>query len=304
VHEDNAVERATHFIETIPPCPNTFHGRGIVICGGGVGYFTGAWVCINQLRRLGCTLPIQLWYLGPREVDEHMHALLAPLEVKCIDARELRKEHPARILNGWELKPYALLHCPFREVLLLDSDNVAVVNPEFLFDTPQFHDTGAIFWPDYGRMKAERPVWRVFGVPFRDEPEFESGQILINKDRCWRSLNLTMWFNEFSDCFYNYVYGDKDTFRFAWHRVGEKFAMPPFPIHSLEDTMCQHDFEGRRIFQHRNTDKWNFYRENKRIEGFLFEDECRGDVARLRALWDGKVRTTSRGTETSRVGVE
>ena len=44
------------FIRTIPGYPDRYQGRGIVICGGGVRYFTGAWVCINMLRRAG--LPI------------------------------------------------------------------------------------------------------------------------------------------------------------------------------------------------------------------------------------------------------
>jgi len=292
VHSDNCVRRAAEFIERIPPCPGNFHGRGVVICGGGAGYFTSVWVCINQLRRVGCALPIQLWHLGPREMDQTMRAILAPLGVECVDAYALRRKHPARILNGWELKPYALLHSPFREVMLLDCDNVAVVDPAFLFDTPQFRETGAIFWPDYERMVPSRNAWKAFGVPFRDEPEFESGQIVLDKERHWRALNLTMWFNEYSDFFYREVWGDKDTFRFAWHRLGEKFSMPPFPIHSLEDTMCQHDFEGRRIFQHRKSAKWRLRVENKRIEGFLFEEECLADIERLRALWSGKVVRT------------
>lgn len=291
VHEDNARERAARFIGSIPPCPDIFDGRGIVICGGGVRYFTCAWVCVHQLRRLGCTLPIQLWFLGPKELDDQMRALVAPLGVTCIDGRELRQRIPARILNGWELKAYALLHCPFREVLLLDADNVPVVDPEFLFDTPQFRESGAIFWPDYGRMKSDRAAWSLFDVPFRDEPEFESGQMVVDKSRAWRPLNLAMWYNEFSDFFYHHIHGDKDTFRFAWHRLGQKFSLPPFPIHSLPCTMCQHDFEGRRIFQHRNMDKWSLRGENKRISGFQFEDECRADLERLRGAWDGVIQT-------------
>lgn len=291
VHAGNALEYSERFIATIPPFPNTFHGRGIVIPAGGVGYFPGAWISIQQLRRLGCALPIQLWYLGKTEMNEQMRALVAPLGVQCIDASEVRHRHPARILNGWELKPYALLHCSFREVLLIDSDNIPVVNPEFLFDAPQFRETGAIFWPDFNRMKSDRAAWKHFGVPFRDEPEFESGQVLLNKARCWRALSLTMWFNEYSDFFYHHVWGDKDTYRFAWHRLGQAFAMTSHPLQYLECTICQHDFEGRRIFQHRNNDKWNFKRDNKRITGFLFEDECLGDLARLRTLWDGKVHS-------------
>lgn len=297
VHDGNAAEKARQFIATIPDYPNRFAGRGIVICAGGLGYFTCAWVAVHQLRRLGCTLPIQLWHLGPRELHKPLRELVAPLGVECIDGLEVRKSHPARILNGWELKPYAILHCPFREVLSLDSDNVPVVNPEFLFETERFRDTGAIFWPDYKRMAPERSAWNVFGVSFRDEPEFESGQVVVNKETCWRSLCLTMWYNDFSDFFYQHVHGDKDTFRFAWHRLGQPFAMPQFAIHTLESTMCQHDFDGHRIFQHRNCDKWNYRRENKRVTGFLFEDECRADVARLRALWDGTFGTTRDGND-------
>jgi hypothetical protein len=289
VHIDNADQHASRFIETIPPCPSSLRGRGIVIGGGGLGYFTCAWVCIHQLRRLGCTLPIQLWYLGPRELDSRMRSLVAPLGVECVDALEVRRRHPARSLDGWPLKPYSVLHSPFREVLLLDADNVPVVNPEFLFDTPEFRETGAIFWPDRGRMKPADLPWKVFGVPFRDEPEFESGQIVVDKEKCWRPLRLAMWFNEHSDFYYQIVHGDKDTFRFAWHRLGQAYAMPPRPMREIDSTFCQHDFSGRLLFQHRNENKWNYRRENKRIAGFQFEEDCLNDVRRLRSIWDGKI---------------
>jgi hypothetical protein len=51
--------------------------------------------------------------------------------------------------------------------------------------------------------------------------------------------------------------------------------------------MCQHDFQGRRIFQHRNCDKWDLLLSNKRIRGFEFENECRQYIAELQHAWDG-----------------
>ena len=45
--------------------------RGIVIPAGGQTYFTNAWVCLNMLRRSGCTLPVEFWYLGPSEFENH-----------------------------------------------------------------------------------------------------------------------------------------------------------------------------------------------------------------------------------------
>jgi hypothetical protein len=52
--------------------------------------------------------------------------------------------------------------------------------------------------------------------------------------------------------------------------------------------MCQHDFQGRRVFQHRNLDKWSLF-GNKRVKGFWFEDECRQYLDQLRRLWNGAI---------------
>jgi hypothetical protein len=156
---------AADFIAQLGEAPRTFKGRGIVICGGGLRFFPGVWVTLNMLRLLGCSLPVQVWHLGPEEADLRMKSLTAPLNAVWIDADELRASHPARSLGGWELKVYALMHCPFKEVLLLDADNVPVLNPEYLFETPQFKKTGAVFWPDQNLLEPQHIRWRIFGVP-------------------------------------------------------------------------------------------------------------------------------------------
>ncbi|MBI3417902.1 MAG: hypothetical protein HY043_21625 [Verrucomicrobia bacterium] len=284
-----ALEAAESFRKRIPPYPGDFQGRGIVICGGGVLMFTNAWVCINMLRRLGCVLPIQLWHLGDEEMDDTMRALVTPLGVECVDAFAVRREHPVRRLNGWALKPYALVHSPFEEVMLLDADNVPVVNPEFLFETPQFRRSGAIFWPDHGRLGPQHSAWKIFSVPYRDEPEFESGQMVVNKRKCWEPLALCLWYNENCDFFYQHVHGDKETFHMAFRKCKKSWSMPGKPIQSLPGTMCQHDFQGRRLFQHRNLDKWNLFFTNQRVRGFQFEGECRESLRRLKQSWDCRI---------------
>lgn len=280
------------FVKELTVSHVRYQGRGIVICGGGSIYFSNAWVCINMLRRLGCKLPIQLWHLGRKEMSEQMKTLLAPLEVECVDACKTRKNFPARSLHGWALKPYSILHSPFREILFLDADNVPVVNPEFLFDTSQFQATGAIFWPDYhydNRQKA-RPVWRSCGLRQPYEPEFESGQMVLDKQRSWQALRLCLWFNEHSDFYYQYLHGDKETFHIAFRKLKQRYSLVPKSIHTLPGTMCQHDFQGRRIFQHRNTAKWDLFQPNQRVKDFWFEDECLRYLAELRRVWNGRVR--------------
>lgn len=283
----------SRFMAEIPDYPaDRFSGRGIVICGGGLKYFPSAWVCIHMLRRLGCNLPIQLWHLGNKELNREMKQLVAPLGVECVDALAMKRKYPARVLRGWALKPYALVHSRFREALFLDADNVPVANPESLFDTPPFKTHGAIFWPDLGRRRTRQAlaIWRNCGLRPPREPEFESGQIVVDKERCWRALRLCLWLNENCDFYYRHFHGDKDTFQLAFRKSGKSYAMIRTPIHRLAATMCQHDFEGRRIFQHRNLDKWDLFLRNQRIEDFWFESECRDHVRELRRLWSGALR--------------
>lgn len=287
----NAPQRAREYLNTIPAYPaEKYSGRGIVICAGGLGYFARAWVCIRMLRQFGCTLPVEVWHLGRAELDEAMEALLASLNVRCVDARGMPNRAPMRNPLGWELKCYSTLHTGFREVLSLDADNVPTENPEFLFGTAEYQKTGAIFWPDYGCLGTRRKIWRLCEVPYRKESEFESGQMVINKEVCWRALNLAWWYNDHSEFYYRHIHGDKDTFHMAWRRTNTPYSMPQYPIESLEGVMCQHDFSGRRIFQHRNSHKWSFFGENKRIEGFRFEADCRAHLDGLRRLWDGTIR--------------
>lgn len=172
------------------------------------------------------------------------------------------------------MKPYAIIHSRFKEVLWLDADQVPVQNPEFLFETPEFKRLGAVFWPDFNRFKPDHPMWGFTGVEYRDEPEIQAGEILVDKERCWEPLRLSLWFNEHHRFFYRYILGDKDTYRFAWHKLDRRYAVPPFPIHALEGTMCQHDFSGRRLFQHRNMKKWQLLGPNPRVAGFEYEEEC------------------------------
>jgi ADP-heptose:LPS heptosyltransferase len=287
--EYNARIVMERFLDSLPAYPGGYRGRGVVICAGGVPLLTNAWVCLRMLRRQGCDLPIELWHLGKEEMDPALAQLVRPFGVRCVDAFQVRKRHPARILRGWGIKPYALLHCRFREALLLDADNVSLVNPEFLFETAQFQRTGAIFWPDLQRWDASEPVWRICGVPFRNEAQFESGQIVVDKSRCWKALRLALWMNEHGDFFYEHIYGDKDTFGLAFRKLHQPWSMPSHGVEKLESTMCQHDFQGRRIFQHRNMDKWDLLLRNKPIKGFRFEAACRAFIEELRDRWDGRV---------------
>jgi hypothetical protein len=269
-----------------------FAGRGIVICAGGERLFTCAWVAIGILRRaLHCRLPIQLWHLGPEEIGPPMRALLEAQDVEIIDALEQARRYPLRIAGGWELKSYAIVHSRFREVFLLDADNVPLIDPAALFELPQYAATGAIFWPDAVRLRADNPIWQIAGVAYRSTPSVESGQLLVDKQRCWAALQLAQHMNQHSDFFYQHLYGDKDTFLIAWLRLGQDYAMPAHAPLLRHAVINQRDFDGRIIFQHRNSAKWSYGSANTRIAGFELHDECAALLAELQQVWSGRVFT-------------
>lgn len=284
------------------PCEypeNQFSGTGIVVCAGGRTYFTCAWVLVNLLRRLGCRLPIEVWYRGRHEMSDVMRLMLESVtNVYCMNAAD---QGDGRRLDGWEVKPYAITHSRFEEVLFLDCDNVPTRDPSGLFEEDVYRSFGAVFWPDRwmgkGDLDSLRTIWpqawEACDVAQRDEPEFESGQMVIHKRRCWRALQLTMFLNKHSDFFYHWLLGDKDTFHMAWRRIRQPYGMPMFrPEQDSDDgpVLYQHDFQGRRFFQHRNQDKWNYDGGNIRIPGFKHEEACLKFVRCLQKRWDGVVR--------------
>ena len=84
---------AEEFLAAIPDYPvDRYHGRGVVLAGGGERYFPSLYVSIRALRHVGCRLPIQVWYLGRNnEMPADRQALLGPYGVECIDADAVRR---------------------------------------------------------------------------------------------------------------------------------------------------------------------------------------------------------------------
>lgn len=230
--------------------------RGIVIGAGGAKYFSCGFACFWTLRQLGCNLPVEFWILGEHEIDRNMLALAKAHDIKVVDGLEVcrRKKLSPRILNGWELKPFSVLHSDFEEVMYLDADNIPAVNPEYLFDDPTYVKTGAMFWPDLPpEFRTEwlpSVCWENIGMTYQDSVDFESGQFMINKAKCYKELVVTMWMNEHSDWFYRFVYGDKSTYHLAWRKCETDYAIPSTGCGWIWPAIQQFDMDGKLVFQH------------------------------------------------------
>jgi hypothetical protein len=251
-------DRADAILATVSAYPHDrYTGRGVVIVGGGARYLPSLFVSVNATRHVGCRLPIEIWYFGNRdELPPEARESLQPLGVELIDADEVQKKHPARHLNGWELKVYATLHSRFEELLFLDADCYPCRNPEFLFDDPGYRQHGAIFWPDIATFD-DRLKWAAFHVTDPKRPgSIESGQFIIDKRRCWSALNLAWFYNDHSDYYYRYCYGDKHTFEVAWARCGLPFVMWDASAEWADVAYLHRGPDGQPLFVHRCADKF------------------------------------------------
>lgn len=254
--------------------PDNLTGGGIVLCGGGK-YAASAWVAANMLRRHGCKLPIQLWHLGPEEVPPALVRAFASMEVEAVDAYRVAECFPHKHLFGWELKAFALLHCPWRQVLLLDADNIPLRDVTELFKDSSYLQHGSLFWPDRGRFAPDNKIWQLTGLKYRDEAEFETGQMVIDRKRCWRELVLSNWFNEESTFWYHHIHGDKDTFRLAWRLLDTPYHVIPYAGSAPWPLFYQKDAKEKVLFHHGY--KWQLPAS---------KNEPVGDGSPLKPLWD------------------
>lgn len=230
----NVKERVTEFLNNIPTYPNRFKGRGIVICAGGEKYIYDTYRILRILRdKLGCTLPIEWFYVGTEELNGKQKAYLeknlAPL--RCIDVLTepipMNHEKPIK-LKGYEIKPYALLISSFEEIILIDADNIPLQNVEKLYDMELYKKSGAVFWPDYWTNWYNPAIYEKLGVnSINGISDPESGQMVVNKQRCWAAINMTWFLNHHSYYFYKYCMGDKDTYRLGWVLTGTEYTQNP-----------------------------------------------------------------------------
>lgn len=292
-----------------------YQGRGVVLCAGGPIHLANAYVCLKFLRTF-TDLPVELFYAGPVEMPEGVHDLLqkdfAPIALTDITELKFREAYPflnIRNFRGCQIKPYALLYSSFEEIFYIDVDNIPLQSPVTLFASEAYWQTGALFWPDLPITRSTtEEIFQVFGVTaefLKRDLEFESGQIVLNKRRCWKALLTVCLANSdvenFREFCYRHTLGDKDTFRLAfqfagqpYHRVphpplqvGSSYFIIPIPLtgftikiqHDLGSFyatgILQYDLEGRPLFAHKTVCEWDIY---QRFQNILYIESGSGDL--------------------------
>lgn len=192
--------------------PDNLSGRGIIFVGEGK-YWAGIVIAVRLLLEIGCKIPIQVWYNGAigRELNDIPGVTL-------INARQFRKNHPARILGGWEIKTYAILHSGFKHVLYLDADAYCVTDPSPLFDLLDIYPF--VYWADFDKQNVR---WQYYAINGQHIPSVQGGQLFINLESFWRETMIAHFINMHSDYFYSHQFGDQDSWVVALAATAIKY---------------------------------------------------------------------------------
>ncbi|DBA91081.1 TPA: hypothetical protein ACH3X1_016046 [Trebouxia sp. C0004] len=240
--------------------------RGIIMPAGKALRLGSAYVAVQLLREeLQCDLPIEIWHIAG-EIDAHTKAVFETSfsGVTCRDATTLPypSHHKPASIKGYALKAFALYATSFTEVILLDADNLPVLNPALLFDSPEYQLHGSMFWPDLFAL----PLSRVSGIQAQayhllgwSEPwapsavgnsSFmfaESGQFLLDRRRHADVVEWAWFINSYGDdgVYQQLMNGDKDSFLLAFalaNKTTEYYQVPEYV------RLCLHDVaEGSKL---------------------------------------------------------
>lgn len=214
--------------------------NGVVLVGGG-RYSWLAYMALLALRDTGSTLPVEI--VMPKFNDyerelEFCTVVLPPLGASCVVIPDVLGSlvmlNWNKRLANYQFKSLALVTSSFQNVLLLDSDNLIIENPDRIFDSDLFKENGMITWPDYWTRSISPKFYDIaevevnerrrvrhnrmpLHVPQNDKPNLneedmasvpfhdlegaipdlstESGQFIINKATHGKTLLLSLYYN-------------------------------------------------------------------------------------------------------------
>lgn len=267
---DNALRMLNHIqSNTGEPTISLGEGDGIVICADGAPYALCAFVLVSELRRINCSLPVEIWH-RTNQLHENMIALFADLqcEVRNIDAAA-----SINIPNEYAVKPLAVLYSKFKRVLLLDADNVTCKDPTYLFELLDEHP--AVFWMNHWRLNTKSSCYTLFSREQMAKLNFENcqdgGQVLLDKSKCLLPLHVCTKIalhmrSQLHRIFPETASKDSNIWHFSWIIKNTAFKMIPFRPAGvgvrtddgkyLGNTMAQFDHSEDIVFLHKCYTNW------------------------------------------------
>lgn len=221
------------FVDEIPKkFPKGFYkGDGIVMVGGGK-FSVFALLALETMRKRGSKLPVEI-FMPPGEEEPEVCKFYGTLNAKCIFLTDILDQTviDKMQIKGYQFKSLLIITSSFENVLLLDADNNALVNVDYIFTSLPFNITGLVTWPDYWKRTASPIYYEIAGIELGERVRFsydtitplekyskegldldtdvplhdrenavpdgstESGQLLINKNKQAGTVLLSLYYN-------------------------------------------------------------------------------------------------------------
>ena len=263
-----------------------YKGSGIVFVGGGE-HSAMVYAIIKVIRNLTPNLPIEV--LIPDmlllESDNNFCSMIEDMNAKCIFLKDYFDQQ-FYMYKSYQFKSLALLLSSFENVLLLDADNYPLVNLDNIFEHKEFVDNGMIVWPDMWhrtthpffyesgnkKVNVENKVRSFLDTysntykkkddkVFHDyegtlpDPASETGQLMINKNKHFKTLLLSYYYNLYGPNVYYHLLtqlgagqGDKETFIAAAHMLNLPYYQV-FTSTSLDGVFNSGKFKSTGYYQ-------------------------------------------------------
>ena len=294
VKESQILNKIIEFKGKIPKYKNNNKQRGVIICGGDV-YFLSIIVSIENIIKYNPNIKIEWYYCNDELFDFQKKYVTEKYNnvilINCLD--KIPHWFPETItpiqIKGFMIKSFALMVTSFSDVILIDGDNIPIINFDNLFNNDDYLKYGNIFWPDINFNSEEskrrilpygNEIYKVFNIQPPDRFT-DSGQILININKCWEAICISYFLNYNFEILYKCFYGDKDLYYIAFQLTNifyflNKFNMIPCTNtgndYSIINSIIQRDpFDGSYAFIHRMYSKINNYDYSKII--YLYDDD-------------------------------
>ncbi|OUM54024.1 hypothetical protein BVG19_g3363 [[Candida] boidinii] len=243
---------------------------------------------------------------------EFCDQILPSLNARCVEMNTVfGKQNLKRFdIAGYQYKSFALLASTFENAYLLDSDTFPVNNPDDLFESDLYKNYHMITFPDFWRRTTSPLYYKIAGIPVGDKqirhlndfwtnPKYywtkdnevpyhgfpyhdregtlpdwttESGEMLINKNVHYKTLLLSLYYN--NDGPYGYYpllsqggagEGDKETFVAAAHY----YHLPYYQVYKLPGRAFgwyneDHNYEHSSIVQYNPLIDYELLQEAKK----------------------------------------
>lgn len=172
--------------------PNT---NGIVFVGGGrFSWLT--YLSLLSLRATGSEVPVEVMMPTYNDYENELEfcsVILPKLNAACV---VVPNSLGSAVMLSWtkkfksyQFKSLALMTSSFQNILLLDSDNILIQNPDSIFESDLFKEYGMIMWPDYLRRTTSPVFYDVAGVKINERKRVRSSRFSLNVDKSEANLD-------------------------------------------------------------------------------------------------------------------